>query len=483
MDQFPPFTSNLSFISRPNITGFVAAPRSAFGQSKLQTLLLAFMAGRRVVNLDSKFGPNKCVERYHGDDLVSRLPDDILLVILYSLPLKEAERTSVLSSRWRNLWSYTSYLNFDNHRSMEKIIQDPDFRYVEREKYVSEAIEFLLRYCPLLEHLVVHCSEILSSLEVCGPSLALKHLKIRHCSYLKSLRISAPILTTLILDKIEGLLLEGVPMLRDVYVTFGDAWPDSMFVQRLVPTLLCCLSQLEILTLNILLKKEILPTLNFPVMPKLRKLVFMKVLYGVDFSLLDLARLIKASPNLEEFELKQTWFEPERSNREIQKGVKHFPLHQHLNVFRFLGYYGCPSDVELVNYLLENCVALKEIIVYAQDPHRRAYEAVDPEELKLADKAKIYAKQQLEPLHGQLVEGLRQRALQTQAPDLNLSNSVPRTVHMVPAGRATRVVILRPFRRVWLNRRGPSRFYDGEGKEKKGDGDFYMGFSRHSRIL
>ncbi|GER45568.1 F-box/RNI-like superfamily protein [Striga asiatica] len=79
---------------------------------------------------------NKCVERYHEDDLISLFPDDILLVILSFLPLKEVGRTSVLSSRWRNLWSYTSYLNFDDYSSMEKIIQDPNFRSVEREKYV-----------------------------------------------------------------------------------------------------------------------------------------------------------------------------------------------------------------------------------------------------------------------------------------------------------------------------------------------------------
>ncbi|GER45564.1 glutamate 5-kinase [Striga asiatica] len=46
------------FISRPKITGFVAGRRSAFGQSKLQRLLLALMAGRRL-NLDSNFGIKK----------------------------------------------------------------------------------------------------------------------------------------------------------------------------------------------------------------------------------------------------------------------------------------------------------------------------------------------------------------------------------------------------------------------------------------
>ncbi|CAA0806850.1 Unknown protein [Striga hermonthica] len=445
---------------------------------------------KRPINLKRVGSHLKCVERYHDDDVLSLLPDDILLVILSSLPLKEAGRTSVLSSRWRYLWSYTSYLNFDDHSSMEQIIHDEDFCLVEREreKYVrwvdsvlqshrgfslkelricfsltqspsitkwvefafkrhieklelnfthcdppdesyvfhqellrensgifnyktlkvlclrdinvsGEAMEFLLRYCPLLEQIVVCFSQLLTSLEVCGPSLVLKHLEIWRCNYLKSLRISAPNLTTLILNnKIESLLLEDVPMLRDVYVNIGDHPLDHMYVQRLVPTLRCCLSQLEILTLNIYQKKEVLKMLNFPMMPKLRKLVVVKLLYGVDWSLLDVAHFINASPNLQEFELKQQWSEAERSNREIQKGFKQFPLHQHLNVFRFLGYYGCPSDVELVNYLLESCVALKEIIVDTQSPARPAYGPVDPEDLKLAEEANIYAKQQLEPL-------------------------------------------------------------------------------------
>ncbi|CAA0812731.1 UDP-glycosyltransferase 91C1 [Striga hermonthica] len=196
-------------------------------------------------------------------------------------------------------------------------------------------------------------------------------------------------------------------MLRDVYVNVGAVWGyDPVFVQRLVPTLLCCFSQLEILTLNIYDKKVVLTTLNFPVMPKLRKLVIKKLLYGVDWSVLELAQFIKASPNLQEFVLKQEWFAVKRSNREIQKGVKQFPQHQHLNVFRFLGYYGCPSDLELVNYLMENCVALKEIIVDTQPPDPLPYEPVDHEKLKLAEEAKIYAKQQLEPLpvNARLVE-------------------------------------------------------------------------------
>lgn len=37
-------------------------------------------------------------------DRISNLPDEILLLILICLPVRDAKRTSVLSRRWKNLW-------------------------------------------------------------------------------------------------------------------------------------------------------------------------------------------------------------------------------------------------------------------------------------------------------------------------------------------------------------------------------------------
>ena len=47
-------------------------------------------------------------------DQFSELPDDILVPILSVLTLKEEGRTSVLSKRWRYLWTFTTgSLDFD----------------------------------------------------------------------------------------------------------------------------------------------------------------------------------------------------------------------------------------------------------------------------------------------------------------------------------------------------------------------------------
>ncbi|GJU02422.1 F-box domain, cyclin-like protein [Tanacetum coccineum] len=53
------------------------------------------------------------VENTNGEDIISKLPDALLTHILSQLPDADACRTSILSSRWKDLWVFLPYLHVD----------------------------------------------------------------------------------------------------------------------------------------------------------------------------------------------------------------------------------------------------------------------------------------------------------------------------------------------------------------------------------
>ncbi|TVU40538.1 hypothetical protein EJB05_14005 [Eragrostis curvula] len=73
-----------------------------------------------------------------GEDRLSALPDDVLVLILLRLCIEDAARTSVLSRRWRRIWTLLPELRFG-------IIQDP---YLLRESLSASDVPLrLLRVC------------------------------------------------------------------------------------------------------------------------------------------------------------------------------------------------------------------------------------------------------------------------------------------------------------------------------------------------
>ncbi|GJV64273.1 F-box domain containing protein [Tanacetum coccineum] len=52
------------------------------------------------------------------DDLISKMPDEILVTVLSMLPINNAAATTVLSPRWRYLWSQLDQLNFDGSQTL-----------------------------------------------------------------------------------------------------------------------------------------------------------------------------------------------------------------------------------------------------------------------------------------------------------------------------------------------------------------------------
>ncbi|KAL7095475.1 hypothetical protein ACP275_10G026300 [Erythranthe tilingii] len=257
--------------------------------------------------------------------------------------------------------------------------------------------------CPLLEKLVIHYTDKITYLEVCGPSLVLKHLELVFCGKLKLVKVSAPNLITLIGLNIDILLLENVPMLKEVSVNcMHCAYVNS--VKKILPTLSCCISQLEILSLQLKCNRTKINLPTFPELTKMKKLVIRYYTKG-DKSLLGLTPLIRSSPNLQEFVLKLILTEPTRTHREV-KNITKLP-HHHLRVFKLFGYYGRSSDLELVRYILNNSVVLEKMIIDPFDPTVRELPLpLHPRDLEDAQTATYYANKQLEvvvPQHVELV--------------------------------------------------------------------------------
>ncbi|XP_059281669.1 F-box/LRR-repeat protein At3g03360-like [Lycium ferocissimum] len=260
----------------------------------------------------------------------------------------------------------------------------------------GEVLEFFLHNCPFLETVVVHGSGTLVNLEVVGPSLKLRHLEIWYCYYVESLKICDTNLITLRTTSGEGLLLKNVPMLVEVEIlgTYTHILND------ISSRLSCVISQLEVLTVHASLSlfdfsQEDLDRYNFPELTKLKKFVlttFRPVCSWKEQSLLGCTSIIRAAPQLEEFEL-QLEARPFTSNRECKKAIK-CPLH-HLKVVKLWGFYNGTFHLELVRYFLENAVALEKIIIDPTCPLLTRV-PLDLEEIKHQQTARNLAKLQLQ---------------------------------------------------------------------------------------
>ncbi|GLT37809.1 hypothetical protein SLA2020_121020 [Shorea laevis] len=80
-----------------------------------------------------------------GMDNFSRLPDELVLCIISLLPMKDAARTSILSSRWRYLYASSSNLDFDSGSNYIDFVE-----FVDRVFFLRKGCRinrFCLRIC------------------------------------------------------------------------------------------------------------------------------------------------------------------------------------------------------------------------------------------------------------------------------------------------------------------------------------------------
>lgn len=228
----------------------------------------------------------------------------------------------------------------------------------------GQVLSYFLSHCPLLERLSLFLLGPEFSDLVVGPSHMLKHLELVSCMGLKNVVISS---TNLVSFKYEGkkinLLLNYVPMLVEVSIREGY----SQRLTYLFGQLSCCLSQLEILTLDLSYIEHSDDSVVFPEFPNAKHLVVETRAMRDNGDLLKLSPLMKACPYLENFIVKVIWALPERRRkRRVQEAA--FTCHEYLKVMEFKGYYGRTSDVELLSYIFKTAINLEKIIVHPRDP-------------------------------------------------------------------------------------------------------------------
>ncbi|KAH7862892.1 hypothetical protein Vadar_010718 [Vaccinium darrowii] len=71
------------------------------------------------------------------EDVISQLPDDILLAILSLLSFVEAASSCVLSKRWKSLWTHLTVLNFEFPKMLKEPIKIAESMPVARAKFVG----------------------------------------------------------------------------------------------------------------------------------------------------------------------------------------------------------------------------------------------------------------------------------------------------------------------------------------------------------
>ncbi|RDX83361.1 F-box/FBD/LRR-repeat protein, partial [Mucuna pruriens] len=81
------------------------------------------------------------VLKCNKDDYISKLPNDILCKILSSLTVKEAVKTSVLSSKWKHLYANPINLTFDEVNMLKR-----DHFASNVWHYQSEVLRFIFKY-------------------------------------------------------------------------------------------------------------------------------------------------------------------------------------------------------------------------------------------------------------------------------------------------------------------------------------------------
>ncbi|XP_028068761.1 F-box/LRR-repeat protein At3g03360-like isoform X7 [Camellia sinensis] len=276
-------------------------------------------------------------------DLISYLPDGILVSILSRLEIEQAARTSALARRWRYLWTFTSSL----------IFKFCDWRIVDHEDKL-----FGLK-CRQFVDWVNHILKF-------HRGMIIDEFSIQFC-----------------LDD-------------NIFKSDIDGWINFAFrkrVKRLKFNFRCTWTNGN---WNYPLTAHIL---HYHRLDSLTSLY----LCHVDVTREVLEYILFVCPLLEELSIlhsRSLFWDFKDSTKETKiRRPKH--LHKSLKVLELNGFIGCKADLQIASYILGSTVSLQEIIIDPSHPNKWAPEDPDTQQL-----ARMRARQHLEtrlPFGTQLV--------------------------------------------------------------------------------
>ncbi|KAL7582389.1 hypothetical protein Lser_V15G44107 [Lactuca serriola] len=165
-----------------------------------------------------------------------------------------------------------------------------------------------------------------------------------------------------------------------------------------------CVSYIQVLSLNIL-QTERLMLNSIPELPNVKKLRLAIGAYN-DNCLLRFTYIANACPSLETFTIQLLWGSPIWRKRKAWRYSTPSRPYNNLCVLELMGYYGRMSELELVNHIIENAAALKQIVI---DPRCQGRIGNTPvkklqKNLKIEETARTYAQSQLKSVTPQGVK-------------------------------------------------------------------------------
>ncbi|EYU44129.1 hypothetical protein MIMGU_mgv1a008368mg [Erythranthe guttata] len=319
----------------------------------------------------------KILSKFTQEDSIDRLPDELLISIVSRLPVIEAERTNLLSRRWRYFSMFSSILDFDASRVLFKLDQERTSLKAERRKFVR----WVNRVVSLHSGEAIEEFRISFDLDKSDANDICKWLKFAFEKKVKRLELN---------------LIQSYTGLSDAQYTFPNMY-DSVECSRILPLgISSCESLVKLSLIEVEVTEETLNffvsncplleelciiyssylkklTFNFPLirlrrleiastdLPKLKKLVLDIMRPSGYESLLCFTPLMSVAPSLRELVLKLQW--SENFMRRTIHTVKAQNRHLGVEVLQIEGFAGGDIDVELAEYVIENAPSLKKIVI------------------------------------------------------------------------------------------------------------------------